>query len=109
MPQGGFDNHLQARECLMALRNGVVPSKFIYVGAAAATHDAFATTAADSQMEREVDLEVSCLTSAWGDTFSTLSVLFDIGPGNGRHALTILKRIIRGARGDEVRHARLQH
>ena len=93
LTEGGFDTPQQVQRCLAALARGTLPSRFIYVGAAAKTHNAFALTAPPARVALELDLELACVKAAWGQALPAISTIIDIGSGNGRHAAALMRRM----------------
>jgi L-histidine Nalpha-methyltransferase len=89
----GYESRRQLRAILDSVASGIVPSKFAYVGQAADTHNAYASTDEYGQVTKNVIEEAALLVKVWGHDIERITTLIDFGPGNGLHTVALLRHL----------------
>jgi L-histidine Nalpha-methyltransferase len=89
----GYESREQLLAIMDSLAAGTVPSKFAYVGQAADTHNAYASTDEYGHVTKDIIQEARLLLEVWGNDIDGITTLIDFGPGNGLHTVALLRHL----------------
>jgi hypothetical protein len=82
------------KQILAAAIKGVLPVKYAYLGSGAEIHDSYARTESYATSNGRYDLDAAFLEIHMAYIYGALRHIIDIGPGNGRRSVGLMKCLI---------------